>query len=389
MRRDSTQRNTVPGPKRSATFVAVRNSNKQKVKGLWRRGKKYYAQLRMGLGNGRTAPRRIPLEATNLEEAKAEIEKKRTENRQGKLPRPGLKPRFDDFAEQYLASGTASTKKLGTQQNEKQAIKRWKAHMGGVRLDRITPAVIHGFREARLKGGASARTVNLDVIALRSVLKFAKDDGKIDYVVKVDRLKESPPVKQQFLAREQFKQFLDAITPATTKNASLFRLYIQFLALTGAREQEALRVSWNDVDFVNDQVTIGRGGVAKNKDERAVDFSPELKVLLAAMDSAKPPDSSWLFPSPQRGKKDIHASSLRDSLNAVREAAGMPWVGFHDFRHFFAALCVMAGIDHMTTSKWLGHKDGGKLVGEVYGHVADEHKKRAAQKLSFLPAITK
>ena len=45
--------------------------------------------------------------------------------------------------------------------------------------------------------------------------------------------------------------------------------------------------------------------------------------------------------------------------------------------------CIMAGLDFMTIASWLGHSDGGILVGKVYGHLADTHKKAAAQKLSF------
>jgi hypothetical protein len=43
----------------------------------------------------------------------------------------------------------------------------------------------------------------------------------------------------------------------------------------------------------------------------------------------------------------------------------------------------MSGIDFMTIAKWVGHKDGGMLIGRTYGHLADEHTKRAAQKVSF------
>jgi integrase len=96
------------------------------------------------------------------------------------------------------------------------------------------------------------------------------------------------------------------------------------------------------------------------------------------------PDSSFLFPSPQRGSQDIHARSLRESLRLVRRAAGLPWVGFHDLRHFFASQCVMNGLDFMTISHWLGHSDGGILVGKVYGYLADAHKVRMADGLSIL-----
>jgi len=176
---------------------------------------------------------------------------------------------------------------------------------------------------------------------------------------------------------------LAATAPQTTKNATLFALYLRFLALTGSREKEALCVRWADVDFERETVTIGSGGASKNHKARDVDFSPELKALLLEMSAARPPDTTWLFPSPQRGAKDIHAMHLRESLKQVRKAASLPWLGFHDLRHFFASKCVMAGLDFMTVAAWLGHSDGGILVGKVYGHLSDTHKKAAAQKLAF------
>jgi hypothetical protein len=43
----------------------------------------------------------------------------------------------------------------------------------------------------------------------------------------------------------------------------------------------------------------------------------------------------------------------------------------------------MAGIDFMTIAAWLGHKDGGILVGKVYGHLLDEHRSKAAKQVRF------
>ena len=350
------------------------------------RNGRYYAQLRVDLGNGRTAPRRIALVAENLDQAKAALEKTRTEKRAGALPKPGHRPKFADFAVEYFASGSFGLKKTGTQENERQAIGRWISHLGGVRLDKITAPMIHAYREKRLASGRTARTANLDVVQFRNVLKLAKSAGHIERLPETKQLKQKPAERRPLLTGEEFAALLAACRPDVTKNAKLFALYVRFLALTGSREKEALAVRWCDVDLSREIVTIGAEGIAKNHKTRDVDFSPELKSLLAEMFASKPPDSSWLFPSPQRGAKDIHAKSLRESLNAVRAVAGLPWFGFHDLRHLFASRCVMGGLDLMTISEWLGHSDGGILVGRVYGHLNDSHKKAAAQKLSFFEA---
>ncbi len=114
-----------------------------------------------------------------------------------------------------------------------------------------------------------------------------------------------------------------------------------------------------------------------------MEFNPQLGALLCEMHARRAPDCSWLFPSPQRGPRDEHAKSFRESLKIARKAAGLEWVGFHDLRHYFCSVCVMAGIDFMTIAAWLGHKDGGILVGKVYGHLLDEHRSKAAKLVRF------
>ena len=108
--------------------------------GLWLRGSRYYTQMRADLGNGRTAPRRFALAVSNLDEAKGELERKKTERRDGKLSHIGHCSRFDDFAKEYLDCGEFTEKKAGTQKLEGWAIGRWIEHLSGVRVDKITPA---------------------------------------------------------------------------------------------------------------------------------------------------------------------------------------------------------------------------------------------------------
>jgi hypothetical protein len=69
----------------------------------------------------------------------------------------------------------------------------------------------------------------------------------------------------------------------------------------------------------------------------------------------------------------------------ARTAAGLPKFGFHDCRHFFISMAVMVGIDYMTIAKWVGHQDGGILIGKVYGHLTNEHARRQADKLVLTP----
>ena len=130
--------------------------------------------------------------------------------------------------------------------------------------------------------------------------------------------------------------------PSVTKNAKELKFYLRFLVLTGAREQEALKVRWQDVDLRSQQVTIGADGDTKNSRHRAVNFTPELKCLTCTR-WPKTDRQIVLFCSRVRNEaeQDIPAKSLRESFKLARLKAGLPWVGFHDFRHLFASICVM------------------------------------------------
>ena len=56
--------------KHAVRFTAVKDSRNRKVRGLWRRGGKWYTQTRV---SGEKSARRVPLGATTLEAAKAEM----------------------------------------------------------------------------------------------------------------------------------------------------------------------------------------------------------------------------------------------------------------------------------------------------------------------------
>src|SRR5438876_9679944 len=231
---------TMTPRSRVTRFEAVVDSRKRKVRGLWRRGERYYGQLRVELGNGCTSPRRVALQANTREEARAalaaEKAKEKASRKNGDVRRAGPRPKFDECADNYLASQTFARKKTSTQRSEQQAIARWKQHAGGIRIDRISVPIIHTYRQKRLaqlsrkapNRGLSERTVNLDVIALRQVMRFAIDGGLIEELPKVRALRQRPPERRPLLIKEQFSELLAAASEETTKNNELFRYYLRF-----------------------------------------------------------------------------------------------------------------------------------------------------------------
>lgn len=381
-------------------FIAARDSRNRRVPGLSVRNARYYAQLWIDTGNGRKAPRRIPLldqdnlPVRTLQAAKLALEIKRHERRENKLPVSGRKPSLSNYCKVYFDKATVQRKRIGTVQNERQALARWCDYIGHLRIDQISTPLIKGFVDKRLKGarfhgrrleGVSERTANLDLVMLRNVLNAAVDDGLLRDLPKVKLLDEAPAPKRPLLLPQEFDRLIECAVKACKKNGQQLADYLRFLAFSGSREKEALRIQLVDIDFERERVTIGSDGLSKNWKARTVEFNSNLGSLLLDMYSRRAPDSSWLFPSPQRGEVDAHAKSFRESLKLARKAAGLEWIGFHDLRHYFCSMCVMAGIDFMTIAAWLGHSDGGILVGKVYGHLLDEHRHNAARQVRFGP----
>jgi integrase len=118
-----------------------------------------------------------------------------------------------------------------------------------------------------------------------------------------------------------------------------------------------------------------------------INLNPKLRAHLEDMKKRSGNVSKWMFPSPQRGEKDIPAKTFKESLNLSRAAAKMPNFNFHDCRHHFISMCVKSGIDFMTIAAWVGHKDGGVLIGKVYGHLANEHREAMAERVNFGPML--
>ena len=386
MKRDemhSTSKTATESGKHAPSFVQARDSRNRKVPALWIRNGRFYACLWVDRGDGKKTARRFPLEAANITEAKEQMEIKRNDRRENTLPTAGRKPSLSDYIEKYLASPIRLKRRANTQDKDRAALGRWLAQIGNVQVHKITPAHVIGFQEKRLAAGVSPRTVNLDLISLRGLLKRATAEGHLRELPQLKELERGVVPKRRLITPAQFQLLLETASAHCPRNGQQFTDYLRFLAFSGAREQEVLRMKWSDVDLTARRITIGTDGLTKNGEARTVEFNSRLENLLAEMQTRRAPDSEWLFPSPQRGKADKRTMTFRNSLRLVRAKAGLPWFGFHDLRHYFASMCVMNGLDFMTIAAWLGHKDGGMLVGKVYGHLLTEHRHQAAQRLQF------
>ena len=157
--------------------------------------------------------------------------------------------------------------------------------------------------------------------------------------------------------------------------------HARFLAFSGMRQQEANRMTWADVLANNLRVrgiVTGANGRAKRETKtvaghRLVPIVSAMRMLLDEI-RARRPNATGRILVPHT------------SLNAIRGACkrlDQPRLKQHDLRHYFATVCIEAGVDLPTLSRWLGHQDGGVLCQKTYGHLREEHSLASAAKVNF------
>jgi integrase len=416
---------------RANCYQKVYDSRKRRVRGIWQRNDHFYANFTVTDDLGGKSSQWVPLEGATLTEAKADYDRLKTERADDRVRPLGLTPTFRDYIEKtYYQQLDASGKRASSIQKEKSYLKKWCAGMGDVRLNKIRPFHLNRFLTELAEQEYSGRSVNLYLIAVRGVLKAALRDGFLKPPLPFEGLnwQRVDTKSRELFAPEEIDQICSVALRAT-KNGRQFVDYLRFMQFCGARRNEALRVRWQDVDFVRGHVTIGAEGDSKNREPRHVDLNPQLKAHLEDMKGRRQPDSQWLFPSPQRGEMDVPSHTFTESLKLTRGAqevqcphcgwsavnarhrkcpqcdrdgfettpllrqAKLKRFGFHDLRHHFISYAVMSGVDFMTVANWCGHKDGGILIGKVYGHLAEGHRKVQAARVTFggasvLPAVT-
>ncbi len=168
------------------------------------------------------------------------------------------------------------------------------------------------------------------------------------------------------ISQFQFQALIDELDRAPQGHGGLV---IRFLAHTGLRINEARQLRWQDVRV--DHIAVP-AGIAKNGKARCIPFVTGLADALARLRAVT---SACELVLPQ--------AECRTALEAACARAGLPRLSHHDFRHLFATRCVTSGVDLPTVARWLGHSDGGALLGRVYFHLADGHSRKMASKVEI------
>lgn len=196
----------------------------------------------------------------------------------------------------------------------------------------------------------------------------ARDDQRrID-----DNVDDDQDVK--LLTREQLATLLGVVHHPT------HRLMLRLLASTGLRISEAIALRWRDVhlDGSTPHIKVRRALVGERigppKSKRGRRDVPISHQLVSAFRQHHA-DTEWPRPDDvvlcTSVGTSLRPENLRRALLPLAEEAGVPWLGFHALRHFFASALIDEGRNIVQVSRLLGHHSPAFTL-TVYAHLMDD-----------------
>jgi integrase len=225
--------------------------------------------------------------------------------------------------------------------------------------------------------GARARTINLEVDGIKSMLNLAVRWGYLrrNPLKSLKPLKEDDRKPVRFLSEEECRKFLDS-TPVV-----LYPVYFTLLH-TGMRKSEIENLQWQDIDFKRRKIFIRRKPDWNPKSgEREIPISKDLFRVLDKLRKKRKKINAedYVFNIYKIGHS--HNWLRRELIKIAKAAKIENLTKIHTLRHTFASQLVMKGVDLPTVKKLMGHTDIQTTM--VYAHLAPDHLSEAVDKLSF------
>jgi integrase len=253
----------------------------------------------------------------------------------GSLPPQGHSIKLFAAVDDYLKAKKATANTQRAIEFDRERLEVVKRVLGDVKLSAITPRTIEGFQAERRVEGASNRTVNMDVGALRQVMKRFKQWRRLEDDVKMLTESGGEPIGRVLTLDEQERLFKTA-----EANPEWEHVYCAAIlaANTSMRGVEVKNVRRKDFDPKERVIHIR---TSKNETSKRViplnesAFEAVQRMVQGAdlLGHADPAHYLWCASQHHKLDPTEPASNWHTAWRALREAAGVPGLRFHDLRH--------------------------------------------------------
>jgi integrase len=241
-------------------------------------------------------------------------------------------------------------------------------------LAKLNKHHVSGWRQRVVEAGGSAASFNRNATALRAALNYAKSLGRVPSdVAWLEALKPFDGAGERrvlYLNRDQRRKLIDG---ASDESKPLFTA----LSLLPMRPGELAALKVEQLDVAQKTLRIPTG----KTEPRIVPLSAEAFSHLKACAKDKLP-SAWLVSraNGSQWKKE----QWRDEIKLAAAAAKQPRATVaYTLRHSTITDLVVGGLDLFTVAKLAGTSV--VMIQQHYGHLQQEHARKALEKLSLMP----
>jgi integrase len=267
--------------------------------------------------------------------------------------------------------------------------------LGGIPVQKLTPAHLQHFYADKLDAGHSPRVVELCHLRLSQALDHAVKLGLVGRNV-ADAV--TPPRVERKEMRTWSAQQVRAFLAVADESA--YGPVWPVLLGTGMRRGEALGLRWEDVDFEQGTLRVaqsvvpykGVGHIQQPKTASARRTMHVAPAVLAALHEHRMRQNerrlalgdAWhdhdLVFAATNGRPLNPNNLSRDYARLVR-LAGVPRIRIHDLRHTHVTLALQAGAPPGPVSQRVGHSRTSVTM-DLYAHVTADMERAAANAIN-------
>ena len=265
------------------------------------------------------------------------------------------------------------------------------ALIGTIKLSDLTPLMFRNYWQKLLDDGLSPRTVSYIHTITSSSLKQAVLDGALltNPLLAVKRPRQ---VRREVVAlkKEQIALLMQTITDP------VFKRLVHVALATGMRRGELQGLTWKDVDFTNNRISVNQSVIKDNGkevvstalktkasrrtisiDERTADvLRTQRAYCQSLMLQHRWKEIEFVFP--RENGTPMRQNSISKKFTDYCRQAGIEGVTFHSLRHTHATALVKAGVHFKIIQARLGHSSF-NITMDTYSHVSHGEDKEAAE----------
>lgn len=271
--------------------------------------------------------------------------------------------------------------------------KQLKDSLGNIQMIDLNAEIIQNALDDIAAAGYSDSVIKKSYDLIRQCWKMYMDRENIGYdpftLVKIPKsVKNAKDI--DFLSEEEIEKICDiAVNSYKPNGESRFRYgnVIVLLAYTGMRVGEALALTWDDVDFENENLSINKTSIEGYIDEngkksykpktqdgaktssgnRVIPLHP--RALKALAELKKQSNGSECVVSTSTGK-NLNANRIYKTFMAIVSDMDIEEdrrITVHSLRHSFETMLINYNMDTKTASLYIGHSDE-RITRENYIH---------------------